>query len=187
MNAQDRVQGGSRLSEAHGLGLTSRMAGVGNALEGGATRVMGQWASGAVAAGGALAAAAGGAVVGTLTWAQRAGTHAPVFGMFGNGMAYLRMGAGPKTLLWIPGGPGNTLPSGGLSLRMGQSWSRPFTEQGYTVWWVTRRQNMPTGHSYADMADDYARLIADEFDGSRPGARHVHRRGDRLPLGRQPS
>ena len=24
---------------------------------------------------------------------------------------------------------------------------------------------MPTGHSYADMADDYARLIADEFDG----------------------
>ena len=57
------------------------------------------------------------------------------------------------------------LPSGGLSLRMGQSWSRPFTEQGYTVWWVTRRQNMLTGHSYADMADDYARLIADEFDG----------------------
>jgi pimeloyl-ACP methyl ester carboxylesterase len=48
---------------------------------------------------------------------------------------------------------------------MGQSWSRPFVEQGYTVWWVTRRQNMPTGHSYADMADDYARLIADEFDG----------------------
>ncbi len=55
--------------------------------------------------------------------------------------------------------------SGGLALRMGKSWSRPFVEQGYTVWWVTRRQNMPTGHSFADMANDYAQLVADEFDG----------------------
>ena len=44
----------------------------------------------------------------------------PVSGIFGDGMAYLRMGTGPKTLLWIPGGPGNVLPTSGLSLRMGQ-------------------------------------------------------------------
>jgi pimeloyl-ACP methyl ester carboxylesterase len=85
--------------------------------------------------------------------------------MFPNGMAYLRMGAGPRTMLWIPGGPGNTLPTGGLPLRMGTAWSRPFVEEGYTVWWVTRKQNMPKGHSYADMADDYGQLIADAFDG----------------------
>lgn len=89
----------------------------------------------------------------------------PISGVFSNGMAYLRMGAGPKTLLWLPGGPGNVLPSGGMSLRMGKSWSRPFIEQGYTVCWVTRKQNMPAAHSFADMADDYAQLVADEFDG----------------------
>ncbi len=57
------------------------------------------------------------------------------------------------------------VPSGGLTLRMVKSWSRPFVEQGYTVWWVTRKQNMPEGHLFADMADDYGQLIADEFDG----------------------
>ena len=38
-------------------------------------------------------------------------------------------------------------------------------EAGFTVWQVTRRRNMPTGHSVADMADDYAQLIADQFGG----------------------
>jgi len=42
---------------------------------------------------------------------------------------------------------------------------RPFVENGYTVWVVARRRNMPKGHTMADMADDYAGLIADEFDG----------------------
>jgi pimeloyl-ACP methyl ester carboxylesterase len=48
---------------------------------------------------------------------------------------------------------------------MGQSWSRPFADAGYTVWWVTRRQNMPAGHSFADMANDYAQVIGEEFGG----------------------
>jgi pimeloyl-ACP methyl ester carboxylesterase len=85
--------------------------------------------------------------------------------MFPNGMGYLRWGTGPRTLLWIQGGPGSFVPTGGLTLRMVQSWSRPFVEQEYTVWWVTRKQNMPKGYSFADMADDYGQLIADEFDG----------------------
>ena len=33
-------------------------------------------------------------------------------GMFGNGMAYSRFGSGAKTALSVPGGPGNTLPTG---------------------------------------------------------------------------
>jgi pimeloyl-ACP methyl ester carboxylesterase len=85
--------------------------------------------------------------------------------MFSNGMAYLRWGTGPRTLLWIPHGPGSFVPTGGLPLRMGQSWFRPFVEQGYTAWWVTRKQSMPEGYSFADMADDYGQLVADEFDG----------------------
>src|SRR5659263_497947 len=43
---------------------------------------------------------------------------------------------------------------------------RPFLESGYSVWVVTRRQNMPRGHSIEDMAVDHAAfLIVDEFDG----------------------
>ena len=88
----------------------------------------------------------------------------PVTGIFANEMAYIRWGAGPKTLLWIPGGPGNAAPSG-LSMRMFLPLLRPFIEDGYTAWFVARKQNMPKGHTMADMADDYAGLIADEFGG----------------------
>ena len=168
MNAQDRVHGDDPGSGTQGIieGPSSRPAGAGNTLESGlGTGIRDRLTTGAVVVVGAVGAVVGGAVARVRIRARRAGSSAPVVGMFGTGMAYLRLGTGPKILLWIPGGPGNTLPTGGLSLRMGQSWSRPFVEQGYTVWWVTRRQNMPTGHSYADMADDYARLIADEFDG----------------------
>jgi pimeloyl-ACP methyl ester carboxylesterase len=42
---------------------------------------------------------------------------------------------------------------------------RPFVENGYTAWMVARKRNMPRGHSFADMADDYAELIANEFSG----------------------
>jgi pimeloyl-ACP methyl ester carboxylesterase len=41
----------------------------------------------------------------------------------------------------------------------------PFLRAGYAVWVVTRRRGMPPEHSIADMADDYARLIAEQFGG----------------------
>lgn len=116
-------------------------------------------------AGGAAVAVAAGALMRSRAGGPRPAIPRPVSGIFPNGMAYLRLGTGPKSMLWIPGGPGNTLPTGGLALRVGESWSRAFVEQGYTVWWVTRKQNMPRGHSYADMADDYGQLITDEFNG----------------------
>jgi pimeloyl-ACP methyl ester carboxylesterase len=75
-------------------------------------------------------------------------------------MAYARVGNGPKTVLAIPGGPGNGAPTlravPGLPKLVGE---------GYTCWVVTRRRGMPPGHSIADMADDYAALIAEEFGG----------------------
>jgi pimeloyl-ACP methyl ester carboxylesterase len=42
---------------------------------------------------------------------------------------------------------------------------RKYVDAGFTVWIVTRRRNMPAGHSIADMADDYAQVITAEFGG----------------------
>ncbi len=44
-------------------------------------------------------------------------------------------------------------------------WLRPYLDSGYTVWMVSRKQHMPMGYTIADMAEDYAQLIADRFDG----------------------
>lgn len=85
-------------------------------------------------------------------------------GTFANGMDFLTWGAGPKTLLFVPGGPGSSIPQG-LTGRMAHKWFVPFVEAGYAVWYVTRRRGMPTGHSVADMADDYAEVIATELGG----------------------
>ena len=79
-------------------------------------------------------------------------------------MAYARWGTGPRTLLVIPGGPGNTVPSGMFLSRHLRA-ARLLVGDGYTAWVVTRKRNMPLGYSIADMADDYGQLVADEFDG----------------------
>lgn len=88
----------------------------------------------------------------------------PVTGVFPNTMAYARWGDGPKTLLLIPGGPGNDAPTAQSVKMMGGS-LRPLVEEGYTLWLVTRPRGMAQGHTIEDMAADYADLIASEFDG----------------------
>ena len=88
----------------------------------------------------------------------------PVTGLFPNGMAYARWGSGPRTLLVIPGGPGNTVPAGTFLWRHLRA-VRPLVEAGYTAFVVTRKRGMPQGYTIADMADDYGQLIAAEFDG----------------------
>ncbi|MHA7223149.1 alpha/beta fold hydrolase [Arthrobacter sp. RHLT1-20] len=88
----------------------------------------------------------------------------PRNGTFPNGMDYLNWGSGPKTLLFIQGGPGSTVPKGMLR-RMFRRQFDPFLHAGYAVWIVTRRRGMPPEHTIADMADDYAQLIAEEFGG----------------------
>lgn len=85
-------------------------------------------------------------------------------GTFANGMDFLTWGSGPRTLLFISGGPGSSIPQG-MTLRMARRWFDPFVQAGYTVWLVTRRRNMPQGHTVADMADDYAQVISEELDG----------------------
>lgn len=89
----------------------------------------------------------------------------PETGAFANGMEYARWGDGPKTLVWIPGGPGSDVPGGVMAAMFG-SQLRGFVDAGYTVWFVTRKRHMPVDHSVEDMAADYAGLIADQFGGS---------------------
>jgi pimeloyl-ACP methyl ester carboxylesterase len=83
----------------------------------------------------------------------------PVTGMFPNGMTYARFGHGPKTLLWL------AATTKGPMLAMMKRVVRPLLADGYTVWLVSLRPDMPTGHTLADMADDYATLITEEFGG----------------------
>jgi pimeloyl-ACP methyl ester carboxylesterase len=89
----------------------------------------------------------------------------PVGGVFPNGMAYARLGTGPKSLLFIRSGPGNVVPTGLPMAVMGALWIRPFLENGYTTWIVTRKRDMPKGYTVPEMAEDYAGLIEDEFGG----------------------
>ena len=118
----------------------------------------------AFVAGGVTVAVAAGAIARSRLRGRGPSIPKPVTGIFPNGMAYVRWGSGPKTLLLIPGGPGNAVPSGVfLSFVLGPY--RPLVEDGYTAWMVARKRDMPRGHTFADMADDYGQLIADEFGG----------------------
>ena len=85
-------------------------------------------------------------------------------GVFDNTMAYARWGEAARTVLFVSGGPGNTLPEGPLR-RVGGPLFGPLVDAGYTVWAVTRPRNLPDGYSIEDMADDYAAVIAEEFGG----------------------
>ncbi len=115
-------------------------------------------------AGGATAAAAGGALARSRAGGRNTAIPKLVTGLFPSGMAYVRWGTGPKTLLMLGGGPGNAMPRD-LFLSWLLRPYRPLVEEGYTIWMVTRKRNMPEGYTFADMADDHAQLIADEFGG----------------------
>jgi pimeloyl-ACP methyl ester carboxylesterase len=84
-------------------------------------------------------------------------------GTFRGGIPYLRFGEGLKTMLFFSGGPGNTVPSG-LGASGFVRGMRPFTGE-YTIYLLTRKSGLPEGYTTKDMSDDYAQLIADEFDG----------------------
>ncbi len=93
----------------------------------------------------------------------RRGAQEVVTGTFSNGMGYARIGAGAQSLLWI-GGPSIGAP-GGLYLTMMTRMLRPFVQHGYTVWLVGLKPNLADGCTVADMAEDYASLIAEDFGG----------------------
>lgn len=114
-----------------------------------------------------LAVSLGVGTVAAGTWLAvyrfRRGTPDVDTGTFGNGMGYARLGRGAKSLLWI-GGPSIGAPKG-LYLRMMTRMLGPFVQDGYTVWIVGQKPDLPSGCTVADMAGDYAGLIAGELDG----------------------
>lgn len=113
----------------------------------------------------AVALGAGTVAAGTAAAVHRLrrGTPQLVTGTFPNGMGYARLGGGAKSLLWI-GGPSIGAPKG-LYLTMMTRMLGPFVQDGYTVWIVGQKPNLPDGCTVADMASDYAGLIAGELDG----------------------
>ncbi len=88
----------------------------------------------------------------------------PRGGTFANGMPYVTWGNGRKTLLVLPGGPGTALQKG-IWLLNARRLMAPYIKAGFTPWIVGRRRHMPAGHTLADMADDYAQMISQEFGG----------------------
>ena len=101
----------------------------------------------ALIAGGTLAAAAG-----ALAYRFRARSPRPSVACSRTGWPTSGWGTGPKNLLWIPDGPGNVIPTGRLFAALSTLWLGQFLESGYSVWAVTRKQDMPKGHTMADMA-----------------------------------
>ncbi|RKR29998.1 alpha/beta fold hydrolase [Arthrobacter oryzae] len=85
-------------------------------------------------------------------------------GVFRNGMEYVTWGRGAKSLLFIQGGPGSVVPHGLLGGLFRREFD-PYLDAGYAVWIVTRRRNMLASHTSADMAEDYAHVIAEQFGG----------------------
>jgi pimeloyl-ACP methyl ester carboxylesterase len=86
-----------------------------------------------------------------------------VQGIFANGIPYVKFGTGPKTMLFLAGGPGNSAPSG-LGASGFVRGMRAFTDE-YTIVLVTRKSGLPDGYTTRDMSADYAELVRTECGG----------------------
>lgn len=103
--------------------------------------------------------------MGLRTRPGRARTRPPrTAGVSSGRMEYAALGAGSQSILFLPGGPGSDIPTGRAAW-MVQKQVRPYLDAGYTVWSLTRRRNMPTGYTVADMASDHAAFIREKMAG----------------------
>jgi pimeloyl-ACP methyl ester carboxylesterase len=109
----------------------------------------------------AIAGAGDDRLTGILMTVAEATGRGPRHGTFAEGIRYVTWGGGPRSLLFIAGEEAPT----GLTLRMYRWLLRPYVDAGYTVWFVGRRHPMPSDYTVADMGEDYARVITDEFGG----------------------
>jgi pimeloyl-ACP methyl ester carboxylesterase len=79
-------------------------------------------------------------------------------GIFRNGVPYVCFGKGTEPLLILSGGPGNY-----LSSPMYKEYN--FLGNNYRLLMLSRKSGLPKGYSTADMAEDIAAVIRDEFKG----------------------
>lgn len=90
-------------------------------------------------------------------------TSGPAAGYFRSGLPYNRTGRGPRPLVVFQGLLFENKP---LPSRMAARFSGyHFLADDYTVYIVTRKPGLPAGYSLANMADDYASMIREEFGG----------------------
>ncbi|MBM3940264.1 MAG: alpha/beta fold hydrolase [SAR202 cluster bacterium] len=90
--------------------------------------------------------------------------NAPHAGHFKGGLPFNRLGNGPEPLVVFRGLLPEHKPLSGVTARAMLSPFRPLARR-YTVYVVTRRPGLPAGCTLADMADDYADMVRDEFGG----------------------
>lgn len=83
----------------------------------------------------------------------------PGSGYFRSGLPYVRVGTGPKPLVIVQGLMFENKPQRGMTAAYG------FLRRGHTVYAVLRRPGMPEEYTLADMADDCAATIGEEFGG----------------------
>jgi len=83
-------------------------------------------------------------------------------GVFSNGVPYVRFGEGERPLLVFSGGPGNTLPSGFMIRVLGHF---KHLAKNFVIYAMSRKSGLPQGYTTRHMAEDYAAIIRDEFDG----------------------
>jgi len=85
-------------------------------------------------------------------------------GYFKNGLPYTRIGSGPRDLVIFDGLDFSHRPPSGLKLRMISS-SLKRLAKDFTVYYVSRKPDLPKGYSMRDMSEDYATMIRDELAG----------------------
>ncbi|MFK5636109.1 MULTISPECIES: alpha/beta fold hydrolase [unclassified Ornithinimicrobium] len=107
-----------------------------------------------------LAAGAGAALA---LRARKASTPGWSAGNFPAGMGYVKFGTGVRSVLWIPD-PSHAEPTT-VYLRFMAKAIAPFVHAGYTVHLVGLRPHLPAAATVSDFADDYAKLIMDDFHG----------------------
>lgn len=85
-------------------------------------------------------------------------------GLTRNGLPYNRLGDGARTAVVFPGLGFENKPMGRMRARFTAGFYKCLRPD-HTIYVVGRREELPRGCTIADMADDYARTIADEFSG----------------------
>ncbi len=78
-----------------------------------------------------------------------------------NGLAYNRFGSGSRPLIVFQGLVFENKPTSERMARFFSGYS--FLDTDYTIYVVGRKSGLPQGYSLADMANDYAEMIAEEF------------------------
>jgi pimeloyl-ACP methyl ester carboxylesterase len=85
-------------------------------------------------------------------------------GYFRNGMPYNLMGHGPHPLIVFQGLMLENKPQSEWAFKLAVGMYN-FLRADYTIYSVMRKPGLPQGYTLADMADDYAVMIREEFGG----------------------